>query len=239
MSKYLLFFMLLFTVRELPAQGVLDKVKTAVQSVSGNSSKLSNEEIIGGLKEALQVGADSSVKKLGVADGFFKSAALKILMPPEAQKAESTLRKFGMGSLVDKAILSMNRAAEDATSGVGVIFADAIRQMTIADGIQILKGGDTAATAYLKQSTTSPLTAKMKPIIDQSLSKVNATSHWKDVFSAYNKLTRSNVNTDLSGYVTAKAMDGIFYSIAQEEKKIRKDPAGQASALIQKVFSNK
>ena len=157
-------------------------------------------------------------------------------MPPEAQKAESTLRKFGMGSLVDKAILSMNRAAEDAASGVGSIFADAIRQMTIADGLQILKGGDTAATAYLKQSTTSPLTAKMKPIIDQSLSKVNATSHWKDVFSAYNKLTRSNVNTDLSGYVTGKAMDGIFYSIAQEEKKIRKDPAGQASALIQKVF---
>jgi hypothetical protein len=239
MKKILFLFLLLFNVYTIMAQGILDKVKTVVQSSSGSSSKLSNDEIIGGLKEALQLGADSSIKKLGGADGFFKNAALKILMPPEAQKAESTLRKFGMGSLVDKAILSMNRAAEDATSGVGVIFADAIRQMTIADGLQILKGGDTAATTYLKKSTSNPLTEKMKPVIEQSLSKVNATSHWKDVFSAYNKLTRSNVNTDLSGYVTAKAMDGIFYSIAQEEKKIRKDPAGQASTLIQKVFANK
>lgn len=236
MKKILFLFLLLFNIHSIKAQGILDKVKSVVQSTSGTSSKLSNDEIIGGLKEALQLGADSSIKRLGGADGFFKNAALKILMPPEALKAESTLRKFGMGSLVDKAILSMNRAAEDAASGVGVIFADAIRQMTIADGLQILKGGDTAATAYLKKSTSNPLTDKMRPVIDQSLSKVNATSHWKDVFSAYNKLTRSNVNTDLSGYVTAKAMDGIFYSIAQEEKKIRKDPAGQASALIQKVF---
>lgn len=236
MKKTIVLIFLLISIQYGKAQGILDKITSTVKSVTQNNSSLSAEEIVGGLKEALTNGVDSSTKKLGSVDGFFKDAALKILMPPEVKKVESSLRKFGMGSLVDKAILSMNRAAEDAASGVGVIFIDAIKNMTITDGFKILKGGDTAATEFLKENTTKSLTEKMRPVIEKSLSKVDATSHWKDVFVAYNKIFKTKVNTDLAGYVTTKAMDGIFYSIAIEEKKIRKDPAAQGSALLKKVF---
>jgi hypothetical protein len=159
-------------------------------------------------------------------------------MPEEAKKAEATLRKAGLGSLADKAILSMNRAAEDAAGGISTIFIDAIKQMTVTDGLKILQGGDFAATEYLKTTTTAKLTEKMRPVIDASLAKVNATSYWKDAFTAYNKLSfgRNQVNTDLSSYVTEKAMSGIFYSIGQEEQKIRKDPAAQVTSLLKKVF---
>jgi hypothetical protein len=157
-------------------------------------------------------------------------------MPEEAKKAETTLRKFGMGSLVDKAILSMNRAAEDAAGGMTDIFWNAIKGMTVTDGLAILRGGDFAATEYLKKNTTSQLTEKMRPVIEKSLAKTDATKYWKDVFSAYNKFSKEPVNTDIAAYVTERSMNGIFYSIAQEELKIRKDPAAQATDLLKKVF---
>lgn len=186
----------------------------------------------------MSVGAENTSKSLNKTDGFFKNAALKILMPAEAQKAEKTLRQFGMGEMVDKAILSMNRAAEDAAGGISAIFINAIKQMTVTDGLKILRGGDFAATDYLKKTTTLELTEKMRPVIEASLSKVNATNYWKDVFTTYNKLSFSKqpVNTDLSSYVTEKSMTGIFYSIGEEEQKIRKDPAAQVTDLLKKVF---
>jgi hypothetical protein len=199
---------------------------------------LTNDDIISGLKEALTIGTQNSAKKLGTVDGFFKDAALKILMPPEAQKVTNTLRSMGMGNLVDKAILSMNRAAEDASSGVGEIFINAIKDMSIADGIQILNGGNTAATDYLKSTTTNSLTEKMRPVIETSLKKTDATKYWNDVFTNYNRVSTKKVETDLTAYVTQKAMDGIFISVAQEEQKIRKDPAAQVTGLLKKVFGN-
>lgn len=230
--------------------GILGKIKKAVakdssSNVLSNVGKqissgkgLSNDEIISGLKEALSIGTDSAAKKLNKADGFFANAAIKILMPDEAKKVESTLRKAGMGSLADKAILSMNRAAEDAAGGISSIFLDAIKGMTLTDGLKILQGSDTAATQYLKVNTTSKLTEKMRPIIEASLAKVNATNYWKDAFTAYNKLPFGKpVNPDLSAYVTEKAMAGIFFSIGQEEQKIRKDPAAQVTSLLKKVFA--
>ncbi len=201
-----------------------------------NGKSLSNDEIINGLKEALKIGADSSTKKLGNVDGFFANAAIKILMPEEAKKAEKTLRSIGLSKLVDKAILSMNRAAEDAASGVGNIFFDAIKKMTVTDGLKILQGGDFAATEYLKKNTTTELTEKMRPVIDASLTKTDATKYWKDVFTAYNKFSGQKVDTDLAVYVTTKSMDGIFYAIGLEEQKIRKDPAAQVTDLLKKVF---
>jgi Protein of unknown function (DUF4197) len=233
------------------AQGILGKLNKAVKGDSSNKvlsgiskaigskngGALSNDEIISGLKQALTIGTDSSAKRLNKADGFFANAAIKILMPAEAKKAESTLRKFGMGSLVDKAILSMNRAAEDAAGGISTIFWDAIKGMTLTDGLSILRGGDFAATDYLKKSTTAQLTEKMRPVIEQSLAKVDATKYWKDVFTAYNKFSKEPVNTDISAYVTEKSMAGIFYSIGQEEQKIRKDPAAQVTDLLKKVFA--
>ncbi len=217
----------------------LGKDSAKLQSVTAKNavgSSLSNEEIIKGLKEALTIGTDSSTKKLSRVDGFFTDAAIKILMPEEAKKAENTLRNFGMSSLVDKAILSMNRAAEDAASGVSTIFWDAIKQMSVKDGISILRGGDFAATEFLKKNTTASLTEKMRPVIQASLDKVNATQYWKDVFTAYNKFSKQQINTDLTGYVTGKAMDGVFYEIGLEEQKIRKDPAAQVTDLLKKVF---
>ena len=160
-------------------------------------------------------------------------------MPDEAKKMENTLRNFGLGSLVDQAILSMNRAAEDAAGGVGEIFWTAIKQMSITDGLKILRGGDFAATDYLKAATTKILTEKFRPVIEASLIKTDATRYWKDAFTAYNRFSRTPVNTDLTGYVTERALKGLFYNIGLEEQKIRKDPAAQVTAILKKVFGGK
>jgi hypothetical protein len=252
MKKFTFLIIAVIAISAANGQGILGKINKAINkdgenktlSSIGNGSGslgkgLSSDEIINGLKEALSVGAENTSKNLGAADGFFKNAAIKILMPPEADKAAKTLRQFGMGSLVDKAILSMNRAAEDAATGISSIFISSIKQMTVTDGLKILQGGDFAATDYLKKTTTAQLTEKMRPVIEASLAKVDATTYWKDVFTTYNKLSfsRQPVNTDLSSYVTEKAMTGIFYSIGQEEQKIRKDPAAQVTDLLKKVFS--
>jgi hypothetical protein len=250
MKKFTLLCLAVFAIGFCNAQGLLGKIKKATSKDSSGSifntigrsgstaSNLSNGDIINGLKEALTIGTDSAARKLSRPNGFFANAALKILMPEEAKKAEATLRKVGMGSLVDKAVLSMNRAAEDAAGGISTIFVSAIKQMTVTDGLSILKGGDFAATEYLKTNTSTQLTEKMRPVIENSLAKFNASSYWKDVFSAYNKLslTSKPVNTDLSSYVTEKSMSGIFLAIGQEEQKIRKDPAAQVTGLLKKVF---
>jgi hypothetical protein len=230
--------------------GLLKKAQTATSSSSnssssstGNNSKLgiglSSDDIVSGLKEALKVAADSTSQQLSKSNGYFGNAAIKILMPPEAQKAETTLRGYGMGPVVDKAILSMNRAAEDAASGIGTIFVDAITHMTVTDGLKILQGSNTAATQYLQQTTTAALTEKFKPIITASLNKVNAPEYWKDVFTNYNRLSATKVNPDLVDYVTTKALAGLFYNIGLEEQQIRSNPAAQVTGLLQKVFGGK
>lgn len=201
---------------------------------------LSNEDIVAGLKEALSVGAKNSSEQLSSVDGFFANAAIKVLMPEEARKAESTLRNLGFGSMVDKAILSMNRAAEEASKSAAPIFVDAITSMSIQDAFGILKGNDTAATSYLKGKTTASLTSAFRPVIEDALQKTNATKYWKDVFETYNKLptTFNKINTDLSGYVTEKALGGLFFQVALEEQKIRKDPAARVTDILKKVFGS-
>jgi|SRR5215211_2130354 len=205
---------------------------------STTKSGLSNDEIISGLKEALNVGSNNASKKLSNVDGFFKDQAIKILMPEEAKKVESKLRGIGMGKQVDNAILSMNRAAEDASKEVAPIFMNAIKGMTIGDGLGILRGGDFAATNYLKDKTTASLTEKFRPIIEMSLKKVDATKYWNTVFSTYNKFSADKVNTDLVAYVTEKALYGLFHQVGLEEQKIRKDPVARTSDILKKVFAN-
>lgn len=214
--------------------------KNGVQKILGNSPKsgLSSEEIANGLKEALSVGANNASQKLSSVDGFFKDAAIKVLMPEEAKKAEKKLRALGMGKLVDDAILAMNRAAEDASKSAAPIFVNAVKQMSIQDAVGILKGGDFAATSYLKDKTTSALTESFRPVIEQSLKKVDATKYWNAVFTAYNKFSTEKVNTDLSAYVTEKALSGIFHQVGLEEQKIRKDPVARTTDLLKKVFAN-
>lgn len=206
---------------------------------AGANGQLTSAEIASGLKQALEVGAQNSANQLSSLDGFFKNAAIKILLPAEAQKVEKTLRDLGMGSLVDKAILSVNRAAEDAAKSASPIFIDAIKTMTIQDAVGILKGGDFAATNYLKSKTTTALTSAFKPVIEQSLAKVGATKYWSDVFTNYNRFATNKINPDLSAFVTGKAIDGIFFQVSLEEQKIRKDPVARVTDLLKKVFGSK
>lgn len=201
------------------------------------SSILSSDNISNGLKEALTVGANNAAKKLGAQDGFFGNAVLKILMPPEAQKIEKKLRDYGMGSQVDDAILSMNRAAESASKSAAPIFVNAIKSMSITDAYNILKGTDTAATGYLREKTTPQLTSAFSPVIQQSLDDVGATTKWSALVALYNNIPFvKKLNPDLVGYVTDKALSGMFLSVAEEEKKIRKDPVAQTTDILKKVF---
>lgn len=202
-------------------------------------TQLSNDDIISGLKEALKVGTENGTQKISSLDGFFKDAAIKVLMPDEAKKVEDKLRAIGLGSQVDVAILSMNRAAEDACKSAAPIFVNAIKQMSFADALSILKGGDFAATNYLKNKTTSSLTTAFRPIVETSLNKVDATKHWSTIITTYNKIPfTSKINPDLAAFVTEKALFGIFYQISLEEQKIRKNPLARTSDILKKVFSN-
>jgi hypothetical protein len=215
-------------------------VNNIISDVSHNKGSLSTDEIVAGLKEALQKGTVEGTDKLSAANGFLQNAAVKILLPPDAKKAEQMLRSVGLGKLADDAITSMNHAAEDASKNAAPIFVNAIKQMSIQDAWGILKGGDTSATHYLKTKTTDPLTTAFKPVVDQSLQKVEATKYWSDFANAYNKLNmfgKDKLDTDLSSYVTAKALTGIFYEIGEQEKQIRKDPAARTTDLLKKVFA--
>src|ERR1700761_822307 len=198
---------------------------------------LSPDDIAAGLKDALGKGIQKSTAQLSAVDGFFKDAAVKILFPPEAAKMESTLRKAGFGAQVDKAILDINRAAEDAAKSAAPIFMDAIKNMSVSDGIGILRGSDTSATAYLRKSTSAALYAAFLPVIKSSLDKVGATSSWNTVVGTYNKIPLTKkINPDLPAYTTGKALDGVFFYVAVEEKNIRANPAAQADDLLKKVF---
>lgn len=247
MKKIVLLSIFSLGVSALHAQGLKGLIKKVskdssvtkvVSQLPSPAKSLSNDDIITGLKEALSVGANNSASKLSMVDGFFKDAALKIIMPAEAQKVEKKLRAIGFGKQVDQAILSMNRAAEDAAKTAAPIFVNAIKGITIQDGLGILKGGDFAATDYLKGKTLAQLTEAFRPVIEQSLQKVNATKYWNTLFTTYNKFSTEKVNTDLSAYVTEKATAGIFYQVGLEEQKIRKDPMARTSEILKKVFAN-
>jgi len=246
MKRIFLFSLVAFMASSSQAQKLKDLIKkdssgkTGVQKVLGGGAKsgLSNEEIVSGLKEALNVGTNNAAGKLSSVDGFFKDAAIKILMPEEAKKAEKKLRALGMGKLVDDAILAMNRAAEDASKSAAPIFVSAVKQMSIGDAVGILRGGDFAATTYLKDKTTASLTESFRPVIEASLKKVDATKYWNTVFSAYNKVSTDKVNPDLAAYVTEKSLSGIFHQVGLEEQKIRKDPFARTTDILKKVFAN-
>ncbi len=239
-----IFALLIFSCVSTHTQAQFKDLVNGAEKVAGignKGGKASESEVGDGLKEALKIGAKSATGKVSAENGFFGDALIKVLMPPEAKKVENTLRSMGMGDQVDKLILSMNRAAEDASTKAVDIFIDAIKSMTIQDAISILNGGDDAATRYLKSRTSAALTATFKPIIKQSLDKVNATQYWATVFDTYNQLptTFKKVNPDLPAYVTERALNGVFVYIAKEEAKIRKDPAAQVTDLLKKVFGSK
>ena len=192
------------------------------------------------IKEALTKGITHGVDLVSVTDGYFKNPTIKIPFPPQAQQVESAVRNIGLGSQVDQAVESFNHAAENAAKSATPIFINAIKQMSISDAISIVNNQQKdAATQFLKRTTTEQLVAAFKPIIKDALDKVNATKYWSDIMSQYNRIPFvSKVETDLPDYVTRKAIDGLFYMIAQEEAKIRKDPMAQTTDLLKKVFGN-
>ena len=242
MKKIIIAIILFYSIQNAQAQGIKDFIKKAVSkdTTIKRNIGLSNTVIISGLKEALVIGTQRSTEKLSVVDGFFKDAAIKVLLPEEAKKVEANLRKIPGGTkMVDNAILSMNRAAEDAAKSATPIFINAIKNINFNDAMGILKGGDSSATKYLRNATLSALTEAFRPIIENSLAKVNATQHWNTLFTTYNKFSFNKINPDLSGYVTEKALSGIFYQVALEEQKIRKDPFARSTDILKKVFGNK
>jgi len=203
-------------------------------------SSISNNDIVTALKEALEISSQNASSKLHAINGFFGNNLIKILMPPEAQRMEARLRRLNLGPQVDEAILSMNRAAEDASGQVFPVFVGAIRGMNIHDGINIVRGGAGAATEYLKNKTTTGLRNAFGPIIQRSLDKVDATKYWSIVFHAYNKIPLvTKINTNLTEYVNGRALDGLFVVIADEENKIRQNPKARVTDLLKKVFGAK
>lgn len=190
-----------------------------------------------GIKQALSQGLAGAVLKLNREDGFFKDAFYKILIPEDARKVENTLRDLGLGSMVDKAILQINRGAEDAAGYAKPIFVNAIKSMTIQDAIGLVRNGDTSATHFFREKTTAQLTAAFLPVIKSSLDKVNATKYYGDMVAKYNSIPLvKKINPDLSGYVTMRATNALFELVAQEEKNIRTNFAARTTDLLKKVF---
>jgi Protein of unknown function (DUF4197) len=191
-----------------------------------------------GIKEALGNGVVKAVLQLNKEDGFFKDLVYKVLLPPDAQKIEKALRNVGMGNIVDKAILQINRGAEDAMGTAKPIFVDAIKQMTLTDAFNIVKGGDTTATHYFRQKTVAKLVAAFLPVIKNSLDKVEATKYYGDLVTKYNNFptTFKKLNPDLPSYVTDRATNALFDLIAKEEKNIRANPIARTTDILKKVF---
>lgn len=223
----------------------MDKIKKSGTEILGTatgstSGKLSNEDIIAGLKEALNVGSKNASGLASKVDAYYKNPALFIPFPPEAKKIQETLINLGQTKLVNDFTLTVNRAAEDAAKEAAPIFINAVKAMTIKDGLNILNGSTDAATKYLKTTTQAELLKKFRPVIEKSLSKVNATKYWETIITTYNKIpTVQKMNPDLAGYTTQKAIDGLFILVAKEELKIRQDPAARVTAILQKVFGKK
>jgi hypothetical protein len=208
---------------------------------TGTGTGITENEAGLGIKEALVKGVTSAVLNLNKTDGFFGSEFYKMLLPPDALKVEKTLRNIGMGAQVDKAILAINRGAEDAVAFAKPIFVDAIKQMTLTDALNILRGPKDAATNYFKEKTKLKLIEAFTPSVKSSLEKTNATKYYSDIITSYNKLptTFKKANPDLISYVVGKATDALFDQVAKEEANIRANPVARTSDILKKVFGGK
>ena len=224
-----------------PAQAQWDQIlKRASGSVAKrDAAPLSDSKITAGLKQALQISTGNAVARTGRPDGFLKNEAIKILLPPKLQTVGRGMRMFGMGAQVDDLEVGMNRAAEQATPKAKQIFLDALTRMTFDDARGILSGGDTAATEYFKRQSTNDLTAAFTPIIQDSMEKVGVVRQYNRVVQSAPGGAALGSQYDLTKYVVDKTLDGLFYMLGEEEKKIRKDPAAQTTALLKEVFGRR
>lgn len=230
-----------FSLVLLPAasfsQITLPKILSGKKSTTG----VTENEAGQGIKEALLQGVTTAVLNLNKTDGFFGSEFYKMLLPEDAKKVEKTLRNLGMGAQVDKAILSINRGAEDAVGYAKPIFVDAIKEMTLTDALNIIKGDKDEATKYFKDKTKQKLITAFTPSVKTSLDKVDATKYYSDIVTTYNKLptTFKKVDTNLTVFVVGKAVDALFDQVAKEEANIRVNPLARGSDILKKVFGGK
>lgn len=209
-----------------------------LEGVLGENSKLSQAEVAEGLKQALSQGISKGAAQASKTDGYYRNPKIKLPFPEDVQKVEQKLRQIGLGSEVDKFILTLNRGAEEAAKEAKPIFIDAIKSMSIQDAWGILKGDDNAATQYLKRTTGSKLRAKFEPIISKALDKTEATRYYGNIVTTYNQLPGvQRVNPDLQDYATSKAIEGLFLMVAEEEKNIRENPVARTTELLKKVFA--
>lgn len=240
MNKQLVILALL-SCTALPVQAQIGKkLVTKGKELTGTSTTsgtLTNEEVVSGLKEALTRGSKTAGESASVTDGFYKNSLIFIPWPSEAQAMREKLVKLGMEKKVTEFEQSMNRAAEEAAKDAYTIFANAITNMSVSDGFAILKGSDSSATHYLRETTTASLTAKFTPIVKAAMEKVQVTAYWNPLVTTYNKIPgTTKQNPDLEAYVTTKAINGLMLLIREQEAKIRQDPAAQVSDLLKKVF---
>lgn len=202
-----------------------------------NQNSLSDSKITAGLKEALQVGANNTVKLNGQQDGYFGNEAIKIHLPKKFQAIEKGLRAVGYGPKIDSFVLSMNRSAEKAAPAAKKIFIDAILDMSFEDARKILCGKDTAATEYFKAKTSEKLIAAFTPIVEKTMDENHVTQQYKAISSQVKRIPlMKSPDLDIMTYVASKALDGLFFTLGQEEIKIRKDPIARTSRLLKEVF---
>ena len=209
-------------------------------SGSGAGSGLSDAKIADGLKEALQVATGKAVSLTGTTDGYFRNEAIKILMPEKLQTVESGLRLVGYGPQVDEFVLSMNRAAEQAAPAAKKIFTDAITGMTFDDAKKILSGGNTSATEFFKAKTTDQLTAAFRPVVDKTMAQTGVVQQYHALMGRFDAIPFVQSQTfDIDGYVTGKALDGLFHVVGEQETLIRTNPAARTTELLREVFATK
>ncbi|MFT5512036.1 MAG: ABC-type transporter MlaC component [Bacteroidia bacterium] len=239
MKKWTLILGLTIT---LTSCDTLLQVLGTANEVLSETGGITEGEAAQGLKEALSNGVSNGTNFLGQTDGFLKNAAYKILMPKEIRDVEEKIRENFVanalaGKHLDNLVTAMNRGAENAMDEAKPIFVNAIKQMTIKDAINIVTGGDGAATDYLKSATSAQLQEKFLPVIKTSLDKINANDIWEPVTQGYNLVTQKNVTTDLNEYVTDNAMTALFSEIKNQEDKIRTNPIERTTEILKKVFS--
>jgi hypothetical protein len=219
----------------------LDDILKKAEDTMGHrdTAGLSNDKIISGLKEALQVSTGKAVAATGKPDGFLKNEAIKILLPPKLVTVGKGMRMLGMGAKVDDLEVGMNRAAEQAAPEAKQIFLDALKKMSFDDARHILGGGDTAATDYFKRTSSGDLTTAFSPIVHRSMLKVGVVQQYNEVLKSAPGGSALAGQFDLDKYVVGKALDGLFHMLGEEETKIRKNPAAQTTALLKEVFGRK
>jgi len=229
-------FLIVFSVCSAgPLDDIVKGIKKAPSFTGGSSDEATTAS---GLKEALSIGTGNAVTSVSKLDGYFTNQLIKILLPKNIQTAADVLGKLGYQKQVDSFVLSMNRAAEAAAPKARKFFVDAIKEMTFDDAVKILRGSDTAATEYFKSKTFDKIYAAFKPSVSESMNKVGVTRSYKEMTGKYtSSVPFGNMESvDLDHYVTTKALDGLFFMVGEEEKKIRTNPAARTTELLKQVF---